>query len=1613
MKSKLFLHVGPPKTATTTLQHFLANNRVALAAAGIAYPLTEQSHWKLAANLGLKMWHWSFDPAAPTWDDVARSSSENSDKHLLLSSESFSYAALSSKKEAAEKLFEHLKALGRDIRVIIYLRRQDLWVESYFIEYLKHFGQGGMEAFLEARKESLDYYRVVSFWASLAGKENVTVRVYEKQQLPDIRQDFLQTLGIADTSVFQLNEDQNHRPNLLQMQVLKNYVDTFHAHFPSPGNDFNKPFGELDNNLGGFLYQASQWQSPHQFRILPWQKAKEMLTACEASNTRVAREFLGRADGQLFFEELSPYEHDELRFPETLDDAQKSAVASLWKKTCDLMGQPTTDFPPLKTAATFTGERYLPSMTDFQISYEHWHRYFYVTHFSAGKTVLDIACGEGYGAFLLSENAAKVVGVDIDGEAVRQAADKYRQANLSFLTGSVARIPIEGEAVFDLIVSFETIEHVDNDAQAAFLSEVKRLLRPGGVFIVSTPNKLLYSDLPNYKNEFHVKEFYEGEFADFLRSHFGHVEVLGQDVYTSSYIRQPDGNSGFSEFNLALDNVFKPQKAAAGQDAYMVAVCSEKPLAPLPSSLLFNSKNKRANYDLSYQMLYLDTGEGFNESEALLADVHEKNKPAVFDLSGFSGIKNLRFDPAACPAYLKINGISLETTEGKRVAVSFSTNALQEEAPFFLFDTDDPQVHLDFPHSGAFKTAIFDLEYLALGAEVYPYLKKITGQKASESVEKTTALNEALAKRETEIGNLSKELQTNAWLLGKADEQNTLQKKLTDLAESYLAAQKAANEDLSQRLAAAAEQLTAQKHLTEQTARTLTEQQATANALARRLTDAEELIKLKEDQLRLMADNLSKSVESAKKLEAALADRGEELKNRDAQIQLLLQNAQAALHNIEALQAGIFQKEETIAEQHEKLAQRLRKLKAARIALETLEQANTATCAQLATALEEKTALQNETELVKNNLEAQGKTFRELEQRSGDLNHTIAALENAILEKDSNYTRLERDNRAKTKYIGELHASLSFRLGWALTAPFRWIYDSMKFSFWRGFLATGFKHPGSFFKNITPEKIGVLWRALKNEPPSLILRNLGKLLSGTKNELRVSPKSPEPAPVSTLASPPAGAIEAVEERKAHFFIDQLTELDFHFSIRGWLFAESHEIESLSIAMSQGERRVAAELFYRIDRLDVFQHFGNKNGIRSGFEDSVEKPFSGKVQLHLVATFKDGGSAILDLGETEFREPFLRAFEGAMLANRSAFLAPNGAKKSGQPSIGIYTNSKGNYFFNEIKKLVAAGFWSLGFEVLDLDETDGFDNEAQLHLVIAPHEFFALGEGSNFTKKPSDRLVLLNTEQPSSEWFGKGTSYFPYAVEVWDMNFYSSQRLLKNLGHARFLPLGYMEGFDLLGEVRLLPDNYCTCFLDEKIRANSFLNSPFEERPIDILFVGHASQRRQQFFAKHAAFFSKYNCYFHLTDLSLGPVLDTGTNMNTRTAIGLAQRSKIILNIHHGSHSYFEWHRMVMHGIWQRGLVVSDPCSEGLPFEPGRDFISAPLDELPERIQYFLDTANGRRRAREIIEQAHTTLTTRCDLAAALRGLVQPLLEKTEASPLTPHSSSLKINEHGH
>lgn len=182
----------------------------------------------------------------------------------------------------------------------------------------------------------------------------------------------------------------------------------------------------------------------------------------------------------------------------------------------------------------FTGERYIPSEQG-EIRVEHYHRYALAMRVAGGKSVLDVACGEGYGAALLCQVAGRVVGMDISEEAIAHARSTYgNYSNLHFERRSVTQTGLPDESI-DLVVSFETIEHLVE--QEEMLAEIRRVLKPAGLLLISSPNRPVYSEDGKFKNDFHVKELDFTELDQLLEPHFGQIEYYGQTLAMGTVIQ--------------------------------------------------------------------------------------------------------------------------------------------------------------------------------------------------------------------------------------------------------------------------------------------------------------------------------------------------------------------------------------------------------------------------------------------------------------------------------------------------------------------------------------------------------------------------------------------------------------------------------------------------------------------------------------------------------------------------------------------------------------------------------------------------------------------------------------------------------------------------------------------------------------------------------------------------------------------------------------------------------------------------------------------------------------------------------------------------------------------
>jgi SAM-dependent methyltransferase len=182
------------------------------------------------------------------------------------------------------------------------------------------------------------------------------------------------------------------------------------------------------------------------------------------------------------------------------------------------------DQPPGVPPLALTGERTLPDVPEENYWFQrHLVVYEWIAERVAGRRVVDLACGEGYGSSVLARRAAAVVGVDANPDAFEHARLKYTRPGLSFERNMIEMW--DGDV--DCVVFLQTIEHVQ-DADAV-LARVRELIGPRGIAFVSTPNVLTLAPKGAERsgNPWHVREYRSHEFRALCERHFSSVAVLG------------------------------------------------------------------------------------------------------------------------------------------------------------------------------------------------------------------------------------------------------------------------------------------------------------------------------------------------------------------------------------------------------------------------------------------------------------------------------------------------------------------------------------------------------------------------------------------------------------------------------------------------------------------------------------------------------------------------------------------------------------------------------------------------------------------------------------------------------------------------------------------------------------------------------------------------------------------------------------------------------------------------------------------------------------------------------------------------------------------------------
>jgi SAM-dependent methyltransferase len=227
--------------------------------------------------------------------------------------------------------------------------------------------------------------------------------------------------------------------------------------------------------------------------------------------------------------------------------------------------------------AEFTGERLIPGEVDIDLLNEHMARYHFAVRLARGKRVLDAGCGAGYGSAELADVAEGVTGIDIAPVAVEYARAHYALPNLAFEEASCTQLPY-ADGVFDLVVAFEVIEHLENWRD--FLQEVRRVLAPAGQVIVSTPNRLYYTESrgADGANPFHVHEFDFDEFNRELKQFFPYVSMFLEN-HVEGVTFQPH------EAGHTVEARVDTAEPVPDESHFFIAVCAHRPQIGNPTFL--------------------------------------------------------------------------------------------------------------------------------------------------------------------------------------------------------------------------------------------------------------------------------------------------------------------------------------------------------------------------------------------------------------------------------------------------------------------------------------------------------------------------------------------------------------------------------------------------------------------------------------------------------------------------------------------------------------------------------------------------------------------------------------------------------------------------------------------------------------------------------------------------------------------------------------------------------------------------------------------------------------------------------------------------------------------
>ena len=314
----LYLHIGTPKTGTTALQNFLPANEEVLEQHGICYPdfgfrytglgVLRNGHFLVTGNYKDEFGNRVPEKEEADYQEGLRKLEETGKRFskIILSDEGIWKQSITDRENFWERLNKDLKRIGFDIKIIVYFRCQNLFVQSHWAQKIKEGEEYNFHEYLESpifTEYPLDYYEYMHMLASIFGKEALIIRAFEKKQFMGenhtIQEDFLNIFNLKMSDGFVVEQavyNTSFEGDYLKIKEILNNLPEFKS---------NKNL--LISNMKNIQDEKIFEHNYKKYTFFKPGEEEEFMERFNSSNSMVAKEFLGREDGRLFYDDIKDY----------------------------------------------------------------------------------------------------------------------------------------------------------------------------------------------------------------------------------------------------------------------------------------------------------------------------------------------------------------------------------------------------------------------------------------------------------------------------------------------------------------------------------------------------------------------------------------------------------------------------------------------------------------------------------------------------------------------------------------------------------------------------------------------------------------------------------------------------------------------------------------------------------------------------------------------------------------------------------------------------------------------------------------------------------------------------------------------------------------------------------------------------------------------------------------------------------------------------------------------------------------------------------------------------------------------------------------------------------